>query len=73
MSKNQHVVPSGDSSWSVRRAGSSRASGVFKTKPEAVTAARDIAKNQRTDIYIHGVDGRIQKREEYSPSSPAKK
>ena len=72
MGKNQHVVPSGDS-WSVRRAGSSRSSGVFKTKPEAVTAARSIAKNQGTDIYIHGEDGRIQKREQHTLTSPTKK
>lgn len=72
MSKNQHVVPSGDN-WSVRRAGSVRASGVFKTKPEAVTAARGIAKNQGADIFIHGEDGQIQRRETHSQTTSTKK
>ena len=62
MSGNQHVVPNGGT-WSVRKAGSTRASGIFKTKPEAITAARSIAKNQGTELFIHGSDGRIQAHE----------
>lgn len=62
MSKNQHVVPSGDK-WSVRRAGSSRASGVYESKPDAVQAARGIARNQSSGVFIHGADGRIQSHE----------
>lgn len=72
MSKNQHVVPS-VGGWSVRRAGSSRASGVFKTKPEAIESARGIAKNQGADIYIHGTDGRILKHESNKPSGTEQK
>ena len=72
MSKNQHVVPNGDS-WSVRRAGSSRASGVFKSKPEAIVAARGIAKNQGTDLFIHGEDGRIQKHETHKRNTALQK
>ncbi len=65
MSKGQHVVPSGDK-WSVRRAGASRASRIFATQQEAVARATEIARNQKTELYTHGRDGRIQQRSSFS-------
>lgn len=62
--KAQHVVPHGDK-WSVRRSGASRASGVYQTQREAVSVARDLARNQGTELYIHGRDGRIRERDSY--------
>lgn len=62
--KGQHVVPSGDK-WSVRRAGSSRASGTYNTQEEAVDRAKEIARSQGTELYIHGRDGRIRERNSY--------
>lgn len=64
--KGQHVVPRGDK-WSVRRAGASRASGTYSTQQEAVEAAKRIAQNQQTELYIHGRDGRIRERNSYGP------
>jgi uncharacterized protein YdaT len=70
--KGQHVVPNGGK-WSVRRAGSSRASGTYETQREAVQKAREIARNQQTELYIHGRDGRIRERDSYgSDSHPPK-
>jgi hypothetical protein len=60
----QHVVPSG-SKWSVRKAGASRASGTFMTQNEAITHARSVAQNQKTELFIHGRDGRIRERNSY--------
>lgn len=62
--KGQHVVPA-NGSWSVRSAGASRASGTFSTQKEAVDAARDIARKQGSELYIHGKDGRIRERSTY--------
>jgi hypothetical protein len=62
--KGQHVVPS-PSGWSVRRAGASKASSTHATQQEAITAATAIARNQRTELYIHGRDGRIRERNSY--------
>jgi Uncharacterized protein conserved in bacteria (DUF2188) len=72
MPKNQHVVPSGDK-WSIRKAGSSRASGVYESKPEAVQAARGIARNQNSGVFIHSSDGRIQLHESASSKPSPKK
>jgi hypothetical protein len=65
MPKNaQHVVPNGKG-WSVRKAGAARASGTYKTQTEAVDKAVKIARNQKTELYIHGKDGRIRERNSY--------
>lgn len=60
----QHVVPN-DGGWSVRKAGASRATKNFSTQGEAAAYARDIARNQKTEVYIHGEDGRIRQRDSY--------
>ena len=65
--KGQHVVPS-NGGWSVRRAGSGRASGVYDTQAEAIEAGMRIAKNQRTELYIYGRDGLIRERHSYDAS-----
>jgi uncharacterized protein YdaT len=62
--KGQHVVPAGDK-WAVRKSGSSRSTETFNTQGEAITRAREIAKNQRTELYIHGRDGKIRERDSY--------
>ncbi len=60
----QHVVPNGGR-WNVRRAGSVKASGTFATQDQAIDKAREIARNQGTELYIHGRDGRIRERNSY--------
>lgn len=70
--KGQHVVPS-DRGWSVKKSGASRASSVHNTQSGAIAAATQIARNQRTELYIHGKDGRIRERNSYgSDSHPPK-
>jgi len=61
--KNQHVVPA-DSGWKVKSAGSSRAK-TFKTQKEAIKSARNIAINKKSELFIHGKDGRIRDRNSY--------
>lgn len=62
--RDQQVVPNGRK-WSVRGAGSARVSGTYSTQKEAVDRARDIARNQGTELYIYGRDGRIRERSSY--------
>jgi hypothetical protein len=37
----------------------------FETQREAIAAAREIARNQRTELYIHDRTGLIRERESY--------
>lgn len=62
--KGQHVVPSSEG-WSVRKAGATRATRIFPTQQDAINAATRIARNQRTEVYVHGRDGRIRERNSY--------
>jgi Uncharacterized protein conserved in bacteria (DUF2188) len=62
--KGQHVVPRGGM-WSVQKAGASRVTSTHRTQDEAVRVATEIARNQKTELYIHGKDGRIRERNSY--------
>lgn len=62
--RNQHVVPTKDG-WAVRRAGSPKATKVFGTQQEAIERAREIARNQQSELLIHGRDGRIREKNTY--------
>lgn len=64
MGKNQHVVPHGDD-WAVKGEGNSRATSVHSTQQEAIEQARDIAKNQQSELLIHGTNGQIRERNSY--------
>jgi hypothetical protein len=61
---NQHVVPH-DGKWAVRGEGNDRATSVHPTQREAIEAAREIARNQRAELLIHGEDGKIRERDSY--------
>ncbi len=57
--RNQHVVPH-TGGWAVKGAGAHRATEVFGTKAQAVDRGREIARNQHSELVIHGKDGVIQ-------------
>jgi len=62
--KNQHVVkrPNG---WAVKGAGNERDTKLAPTQREAIEKAREISKNQQSEIIIHGRNGRIRERNSY--------
>ena len=62
--RNQHVVPA-RGGWAVKRAGSPRATKVFDTQEQAIERGREIARNQRSELLIHGRDGRIREKNTY--------
>jgi len=64
MSKNQHVVPAGGQ-WGVRGAGNDRLTSTHRTQDEAINAAREIARNQHSEVVIHRPDGRIRDSDSY--------
>lgn len=64
MGKNQHVTPSGDK-WRVTGAGNSKATKICDTQKEAINVAREIAKNQKSELVIHGQDGKIRDKSSY--------
>jgi hypothetical protein len=65
MAANLHVISSKDGGWDVKRDGAVRASGHFKTQEEAIEFAEKEGKRYNVEVFIHGEDGKIQKREAF--------
>lgn len=64
MEKNQHVVPVG-SEWGVRGERNSRLTVIVPTQGEAIDIARDIARNQESELVIHRRDGTIRDKDSH--------
>lgn len=66
--RNQHVVPRKDG-WAVQGAGATRATELFDRKADAVDRAREISRNQSTELLIHGRNGQIQSKDSHGNDS----
>lgn len=51
MRKKQHVVPAGDK-WGIKGEGNSRLTSTFDRQSDAIAAARQISKNQHSELFI---------------------
>jgi len=58
MGKDQFVVKHGDG-WAVKGANNGRATKVTSTQGEAIRIARDIARNQHSEMRVQGNDGKF--------------
>lgn len=68
--KTIHVVPNKNKGgWDVEKGGASRASVHTRTKKDAINKAREISKNQKSELYIHGKDGKIQNKDSHGNDS----
>lgn len=65
MGKNQHVTPHPDGGWQVKGEGNQKATARTETKQEAINIARDISRNQNSELVIHGKDGKIQNKDSH--------
>ena len=64
MGKNQHVVPH-DGQWAVRGESNQRVTVITRTQQEAIEIAREIARNQGSELLIHRPNGQIRDRDSY--------
>lgn len=73
--KNQHVVPTPKGKWGVRGEGNSKITKETSTQTQAIDIARDIAKNQESEVVIHRKDGTIRDKDSYGkdPCPPVDK
>ncbi len=56
--KNQHVVKH-QKGWAVKGEGNSKATKITQTQAQAIDAAENIVRNQKSDTKVHGVNGKI--------------
>jgi hypothetical protein len=59
-----HVVPS-EQGWKVEVEGGGRPRSTHATQAEAARAARDLARKNKSELLIHGKDGRVRDRSTY--------
>lgn len=69
-SKNIHVVLLNDG-WIVEKENSYRPISVHTTQRDAIEAGRKIARNQQSELVIHGRNGRVRKRDSYTVGRPS--
>lgn len=62
--KNQHVVPHNEG-WAVRGENNSKITSHHSTQAEANEKAKEIAKNQKSEVFIHAKNGQIRERNSY--------
>ena len=64
MGKNQHVVPHNEK-WGVRGADNEKVTKVADTQKQAIEIAKEIAKNQKSEVVIHRPNGEIRDKNSY--------
>lgn len=63
--RNQHVTPHSKGGWQVKGAGNARANVRTATQKEAIAVGRTIAKNQHSELLIHGKNGQIRAKDSH--------
>lgn len=71
--ESHHVVPDPNGGWKVKKSNSEKSSKNFDNKKDAESYARTVSKNQKTELVIHGKDGKIQRKDSHgNDSNPPK-
>lgn len=63
--KTTHVVHNPKGGWDVKQGGADRASKHFDNKQPAVDWGRQNSRNNGSEFYIHGEDGKIQQKDSH--------
>lgn len=64
MGKNQHVIPY-KNKWAIKGAGNTTVSKITNTQAEAIKIAREISKNQQSELVIHRPNGQIRQKDSH--------
>ncbi|MBL6935770.1 MAG: DUF2188 domain-containing protein [Alphaproteobacteria bacterium] len=62
--RNQHVTPHPEG-WVVKAEGGSKPSSIHSTQEKAIDRGREVARNQGSELLIHGRDGHIRARDSH--------
>lgn len=63
--KSTHVVPNSSGGWDIKQSGGQRSSGHFDRKRDAIDRARQISRNQDTELVIHNKNGQISQKDSH--------
>ena len=62
--KNQWVIKY-HNIWAVKGEGNTKVTKITKTQKEAIDIAREIAKNQKSELIIQNTEGKIRSKDSY--------
>lgn len=65
MAKNQHVITHPNGGWQVKGEGNTRATARTATQKEAIGIAREITRNQGSELVIHRPNGQIREKDSH--------
>jgi hypothetical protein len=65
MAKTRHVVPNKNGGWDSKKGGAEKASKHFDIKIDAEKYSRDLSKKEKGELFIHGKDGKIQRKDSH--------
>ena len=63
--KTTHVVPNPDGGRDVKKGGQKKPVSHHIKKATAIDRARNTSKNEKSELYIHGKDGKIQRKDSH--------
>lgn len=74
MARNEiHLVHNEAGGWDVKRAGNPEVVIHKETKNEAEKAGRDLSRTEEAEFVIHGMDGKIQRKDSHGHDSKYRK
>lgn len=65
MSKNYHITPHPHGGWQVKGEKNQRATAITNTQTQAIKIAREITKQQSSELIIHRPNGRIRSKDSH--------
>jgi hypothetical protein len=63
--KTTHVIPNPEGGWDVKKGGQKKPVSHHKKKSTAVDKARKTSNKEKSELYIHGKDGKIQRKDSH--------
>lgn len=74
MARNEiHLVPNEAGGWDVKRAGNPAVIIHMETKEKAETAGRELSRKENAEFVVHGINGRIQRKDSHGHDPSDKK
>jgi hypothetical protein len=63
--KTTHVVPNNNGGWDVKKGGQKTPLSHHRKKDTAIKSGRGVSKKEKSELYIHGKDGKIQQKDSH--------
>jgi len=63
--KTTHVVPNPQGGWDVKIGGKKKPVSHHNTKDTAIKSGRVTSRNEKSELFIHGRDGKIQRKDSH--------